>query len=81
MLTLGLKKVDAFVRKQQEAGNDVWWEGWTMNFFRPSDAAVYSKDGAFRNGVWGYINSVPVSSDGTWEIDYRNVRRIKSTRN
>jgi hypothetical protein len=81
MLTLGFKKVDAFVRKQQEAGNDVWFDGWDILFFRPADAAVYSKDGAFRNGVWGYINRVSVSDKGTWDIDYRNVKRVKYTRN
>lgn len=75
MLTLGVKKADKFVREQKELGNDVRWDGWTMVFFRPSPAAVYSKDGAFREGVWGFDNRVEVNDKGLWEIDYRNVRK------
>ena len=75
MLTLGLKKADKFVKAQQELGNDVRWEGWTMIFFRPEPKGVYSKDGAFRNGTWGFDNRVEVNEKGLWEIDFRNVKK------
>lgn len=79
MLTLGIKKADRFVTEQQALGNDVRWDGWTMIFFRPSEAAIYSKDGAFRNGVWGFNNRVALNDKGVWEVDFRNV--IKRPRN
>lgn len=77
MLTLGIKKVDNFVRQQQELGNDVRWDGWTMVFFRPSERGVFSKHGAIRNGVYGFDNRVSPNEKGVWEIDFRNVKRAK----
>ena len=75
MLTLGYKKVEAFVRGQQELGNNVRWNGYTLEFFRTAPQAIYSRDGAFRDGSWGYLNKVEVNSNGQWEIDWRNVKR------
>lgn len=80
MLTLGIRKVEKFVKEQQELGSDVRWDGWDMVFFRPSEKAVFSNDGAFRNGVWGFDNRVAVNSKGVWEVDFRNVRRVKRVR-
>ncbi len=76
----GLKAAHEFVRKQRAAGNDVRWEGWDMVFFRPADQAIHSKDGAFRNGVWGFDNRVVVNSEGIWSIDPRNVKRVRRSR-
>ncbi len=76
MLTLGIKKIEKFVREQQELGNDVRWDGWTLIFFRPAPAAIYNvENGVFRNGEYGFDNRVEVNSKGLWEIDYRNVTR------
>lgn len=77
MLTLGIKKIDKFVREQNELGNDVRWETYlkTLVFFRPADAAVYSKDGAFRNGRWGFDNRVEVNEKGVFDIDFRNIKK------
>lgn len=82
MLTLNsLREADRFVTRQQRLGNDVRWDGWTMVFFRPDPRGVYSvEDGAFRDGAYGFENRVPVADDGTWEIDYRNVRRSKNNK-
>lgn len=80
MLTLGLKKAEKFVREQQELGNDVRWDGWTMVFFRPSPAGVYNvESGAFRNGEYGFDNRVEVNDKGLWDIDYRNVKKHNRT--
>lgn len=82
MLTLkGLNDASNFVDRQQRLGNDVRWDGWDIVFHRPDPRGVTSKDGAFRHGQWGFENRVPVSDDGTWEVDYRNVRRSKRIRN
>jgi len=80
MLTLGIRKVEKFVKEQQALGNDVRWDGWDMVFFRPSPKAVFSREGAFRNGVWGFDNRVSPNGSGVWEVDFRNVRRSKRTR-
>lgn len=81
-LTLtGLRQAERFVYKQQALGNDVRWEGFdTIIFFRESDQGMTSPDGAFRHGVWGFDNRFSCDSNGVWSIDYRNVRRNKSTR-
>lgn len=81
MLNLDIKSAHRLVREQRAMGNDVRWEGWDIVFFRPADHAIHSTDGAFRNGVWGFDNRVIVNSEGIWEIDPRNVRRVRRIRN
>lgn len=81
MLTLGIRKIEAFVKSQQELGNNVRWNGYTLEFFRPEEKAIYSKDGAFRDGRWGYLNKVNVNNKGLWEIDFRNVKRLRRSGN
>ena len=81
MLSLaGIKKAEQFVTKQKALGNDVRWDGWDIVFFREAPQAVYSKDGVFRSGTYGFDNRAIVNEKGVWEIDYRNVRRAKRTR-
>lgn len=82
MLTLGIRKIEAFVKNQQELGNNVRWNGWTLEFFRPAEQAIYNAlDGVFRDGQWGYLNKVEVNSKGLWEIDFRNVKRLRRAGN
>lgn len=81
MLTINsLSEAEKFVNRQQRLGNDVRWDGWDMVFFREAPQAVYSTDGVIRNGKYGFDNRSEVTGEGTWEIDYRNVRRSKSSR-
>ncbi len=80
MLTLGIRKVEKFVKEQRALGNDVRWDGWDLVFFRPSPKGIFSREGAFRNGVWGFDNRVSVNEQGVWEVDFRNVRRSKRSR-
>jgi hypothetical protein len=83
MLTLNdLTEAERFVARQQRLENDVWWEGFDkIVFFRASDKGRSSKHGAFYKGQWGFRNVSAVTPEGTWEIDHRNVRRSKRTRN
>jgi hypothetical protein len=82
MLTLKHpREAEKFVARQQKLGNDVRWDGWDIVFFRPAPQGVYSKDGAFRGGQWGFENRFAVTREGTWEVDYKNVRRSKRARN
>lgn len=81
MLTINsLSEAEKFVNRQQRLGNDVRWDGWDMVFFREAPQAVYSTDGVIRNGKYGFDNRSELPGEGTWEIDYRNVRRSKSSR-
>ncbi len=80
MLNLDIKAAHKIVREQRAAGNDVRWEGWDIVFFRPANHAIHSKEGAFRNGVWGFDNRVVVNSEGIWSIDPRNIKRIRHSR-
>ena len=76
MLTLNsLDKAERFVTTQQQAGIDVRWDGWDLVFFRPADHGYYSKNGAYRNGVWGVENRAAVNGNGEWVVDRRDVRR------
>lgn len=76
MLTLKtLPDAERFVETQKSLGNDIRWDNYDIVFFRAAPQGVYSKHGAFRNGVWGFDNKVPVSDKGTWEVDYKNVKR------
>lgn len=77
MMNLDIKSAHRVVREQQQAGNDVVWDGWDIVFYRPAPQAVYSKDGVWRNGQWSFENRVTVNSEGMWKIDPRNIRRIK----
>ena len=80
MLTLKtVNEVDKFIERQNRLGNDVRWENYDLVFFRPAEQGIYSTDGAFRSGQWGFENRSPVENDGTWSVDYRNVRRAKRT--
>lgn len=82
MLTIkNLSEAERFVTRQQRLGNDVRWDGWDMVFFRAAPEAVYSSDGVVRRptGEYGFDNRSKVTDEGTWEIDYRNVRRAKRT--
>lgn len=81
MLTINTPaEAERFVARQQRLGNDVRWENYDMVFFRESEKGRTNKDGAFRNGVWGFDNRSPLLSDGTWAVDYRNVKKAKRNR-
>lgn len=76
-----LSEAERFVTRQQRLGNNVRWEGWDLVFFREAPQAVYSLDGVVNrpSGQYGFDNRSEVRDDGTWEIDYRNVRRSQRT--
>lgn len=79
-MNLDIKAAHRMVREQRATGNDVRWDGWDIVFFRTADHGIHSKDGAFRNGVWGFENRVTVNSEGIWAVDARNIRRVRRTR-
>lgn len=81
MLTLSTPaEAEKFVKRQQNLGNDVRWDGWDIVFHRPAPQGIYSKAGAFRNGEWGFENRSLVTEEGVWQIDWRDVRKPRSNR-
>lgn len=78
-LSIGYRRAERFVAEQRSLGKDVFWDGWTMVFFRPSESARKSKAGIYRNGQWGFANRVEVNSEGVWEVDFRNVKKRRRT--
>lgn len=80
MVIKSVKQAEKFVNQQKRAGNDVRWDNYDIVFWRESEKGVTSKDGAFRNGKWGFENRFAVNESGEWNIDGRNVRRGKRTR-
>jgi hypothetical protein len=72
-----LEEAERFVTRQQGLGNSVRWDGWDMVFFREAPEAVYSLIGVIRDGRYGFDNRSNVQNDGTWSVDYRNVRRAR----
>lgn len=80
MVIKSVKQAEKFVTQQKRMGNDVRWDNYDIVFWRESEKGVTSKDGAFRNGKWGFENRFAVNESGEWNIDGRNVRRGKRTR-
>lgn len=80
MVIKSVKQAEKFVNQQKRLGNDVRWDNYDIVFWRESEKGVTSKDGAFRNGKWGFENRFAVNESGEWNIDGRNVRRGKRTR-
>lgn len=78
-----LNEAEHFVSRQKRLGNDVEWEGYDIVFYRPDERAMTSKHGVWRRQTseWAYKNVSPVNDDGTWDIDWRNVRRATKDAN
>lgn len=80
MLNLDIKAAHRVVSEQRRAGTDVEWDGWDIVFYRPAEHAMHSPDGVWRKGQWAFANRVVVNSEGKWEVDPRNVKRVRRTR-
>ena len=75
-----LDAAESFVAQQQALGVDCRWDNYDIVFFRAAEQGFYSRNGSFRNGVWGFDNRFPVTSKGTWEVDSRNVKHPRVSR-
>ena len=77
-----VNEAERFVRRQQRLGNDVYWDNYDIVFYRPDERALRSVDGVWRSGGYGFANRSALQDDGTWSVDYRNVRKSSErTRN
>lgn len=80
MYKVNHENADKFVAQQQKAGVEVFWDGWTMVFFRENEESFFTKWGVLRNGKWGYANKFDMDSEGVYQIDSRNIKHPVNTR-
>lgn len=70
---LDLGQAERFVKTAQEAGKDVFWDGWTIKIFTPGAGGFFKTFGAYRNGRWGTMRSIESDSNGRWRIHVSNL--------
>lgn len=84
MYKVRFEDADRFITQQQDLGNNAYWDGYTMVFFREDPLAQFVKHGSRQvvngNNVWGYANKFDMNAEGVYEIDTRNLRRPQKTR-
>lgn len=42
------------------------WNGWTLELFKPDARAFTKKNGAFRDGRWGFLTRVTPDEQGKY---------------
>lgn len=67
-MILTVDSADDIVAEASTPKRQVYWDGWEIKIFRPSDRAWNKSTGRFRNGHWGFESRIPVSADGTWSV-------------
>lgn len=60
MLVTSLEEMEAIVRSR----GDLEWDGWNIVKYTNSSNAIYSVDGAFKNGKWMKKKVFPITKDG-----------------
>ena len=63
MLVTSLEEMERIVA----ARSDLEWDGWDVVKYITSDNAIYSKDGAFKNGQWLKKKVFPITEKG-WHL-------------
>lgn len=69
-MKIGFNKVDKFVADQQDAGNDVRWNGWAMIFFK-KHIGGFKGGGVYRNGYYGFETIIEADERGFWNLPPR----------
>lgn len=64
MLKLDFDAVHRFVEGYPNAS----WNGWTLELFKPDARAFTKRNGAFRNGSWGFLTRVNADDQGKWNF-------------
>ena len=63
MLVTSLEEMEKIVSSRP----DLEWDGWNVVKYINKDNAIYSKDGAFKNGKWLIKKVFPLTEDG-WHL-------------
>lgn len=62
MLKLDYDAIHRFV----EGHPGATWDGFTVELFKPHPAAEYKRNGARRDGRWGYLKRISPNEQGKW---------------
>lgn len=73
-ISLDYEAAHKFVEKNKQ--NNVFWDGYTIVQWFPSNNGYMQENGLFRNNKWGYSNRYELTSKGTWEISDKYVKLI-----
>lgn len=76
MVILNYKRAHKFVSEQQAKGNEIYWNGWDMTFFKPTPNGFMNKRGVFRNGRWGIETRISCDTKGLWKLNPKYVSII-----
>lgn len=68
MKTLTLSYSDAHTFVEQNSHRGYFWHGWSVKRWVPNSSGYSSKNGSFKNGVWGLEFTFPVLDSGEWNI-------------
>jgi hypothetical protein len=45
-----------------------FWDGWDIVRWVPNPSGYMSKDGLFKNNIWGMSYRSEIQNDGTWNV-------------
>jgi hypothetical protein len=62
LLKLNYEAVHRFVDGYPNAS----WNGWSLELFKADKRAWAKKNGAYRNGTWGFLTRVEPDAKGIW---------------
>lgn len=77
-INLNHDTVDSFVAEYKK-NNTIFWNGWDLVIHRPDARAMYSSDGRFHEGKWGYQQVTSPDSTGVWRVNARDLRFTKTS--
>lgn len=61
---MNLEQAEQFVQSNRYAS----WNNYTIELFVPAHRAMWNKNGVYRYGKWGYLNSFDPNNEGIWHV-------------
>lgn len=59
---------DQAVDELRGQGLDIYWKGYALGVFVPSNRALRNNSGQFRNGSWGFETTYEVDEKGYFNL-------------
>jgi hypothetical protein len=66
--------IDQAITQFQKQGRILYWRGWSLCWFDPTNLAKSHNQGVYRNGRWGFETVFEVCDDGSYEIEFTRTR-------
>lgn len=66
--------IDKAIAEFEKQGRILYWRGWSLIWFDPTNLAKSHNQGVYRNGRWGFETVFEVCDDGTYEIEFTRQR-------